>query len=37
MVGDADSLPDLNVFANGLALTLQELGAADRDGDAALL
>jgi diacylglycerol O-acyltransferase len=34
VVGDADSLPDLDVFARGLVRTLEEMGAADHHGDA---
>jgi hypothetical protein len=33
IVADAESVPDLDVFARGLVLTLEQLGAADRIGD----
>lgn len=34
IVGDADSLPDLDVFASGLVRTLEEMGAANHNDDA---
>lgn len=34
IVADAESIPDLDVFARGLVLTLEDLGAADHNGDA---